>query len=138
MPEPDMNTDKKKITFVVNPKSGTQDKTQIAALITECLNHDNYNYQIVHTQYAGHAAEIAAECASAGHHAVVAVGGDGTINEVGRSLVHTGTALGIIPCGSGNGLARHLHIPLNARKAIDVLNEGYIETIDYGRSLQTR
>ena len=128
-----MNTDKKKITFVVNPKSGTQDKTQIAALITECLDHDNYDYQIVHTQYAGHAAEIAAECASAGHHAVVAVGGDGTINEVGRSLVHTGTALGIIPCGSGNGLARHLHIPLNARKAIDVLNEGYIETIDYGK-----
>lgn len=60
-------------------------------------------------------------------------GGDGTINEIARSLVHTDTALGIIPCGSGNGLARHLHIPMEPKKALEVLNEGCLDTIDYGK-----
>ena len=64
---------------------------------------------------------------------VVAIGGDGTINEIARSLVHTDTALGIIPCGSGNGLARHLHIPMEPKKALEVLNEGCLDTIDYGK-----
>ena len=62
----------------------------------------------------------------------MAVGGDGTINEVARSIVHTDTALGIIPCGSGNGLARHLCIPLDPRKAISIINRACIESLDYG------
>lgn len=78
--------------------------------------------------------EIAAEKAREGVYAVVAIGGDGTINEIARSLVHTQTALGIIPCGSGNGLARHLQIPMEAKRAIDVINEGLTEIIDYGKS----
>ena len=69
------------------------------------------------TEHAGHATEIAAQAAADGVDIVVAVGGDGTINEVARSLVHTKTALAIIPCGSGNGLARHLELPQNARGA---------------------
>jgi YegS/Rv2252/BmrU family lipid kinase len=64
---------------------------------------------------------------------VVAIGGDGTINEIARSLVHTDTALGIIPCGSGNGLARHLRIPMEPKAAIDILNHGYELQIDYGK-----
>ena len=59
------------------------------------------------------------------------------MNEIARSLVHTETALGIIPCGSGNGLARHLHIPMEAKRAIDILNHGKIETIDYGKINET-
>lgn len=66
-------------------------------------------------------------------HAVVAIGGDGTINEIARSLVHTKTALGIIPCGSGNGLARHLQISMEPKKAIEIINEGIIDVIDYGK-----
>lgn len=62
----------------------------------------------------------------------MAIGGDGTINEIGRALIHTNTAMGIIPCGSGNGLARHLHIPMEPKGAINVLNAGNIKTIDYG------
>lgn len=100
--------------------------------IDERLEKDKYEQEIIYTQYAGHAVEIAAQKAREGVYAVVAVGGDGTINEVARSLAHTQTALGIIPCGSGNGLARHLQIPLDPVKAIDILNGGIKETIDYG------
>ena len=66
-------------------------------------------------------------------HAVIAIGGDGTINEVARSLVHSETALGIIPSGSGNGLARHLQIPMDALKALEIINIGNIDVIDYGK-----
>ena len=62
----------------------------------------------------------------------MAVGGDGTVNEVARSIVHSGTALGIIPCGSGNGLARHLLLPMNTRKAIEIINACEIHELDYG------
>jgi diacylglycerol kinase family enzyme len=62
----------------------------------------------------------------------VAVGGDGTVNEVARSLVHTNTALGIIPCGSGNGLARHLCVPMDIKKAIAMINNCKIDAFDYG------
>ena len=118
-----MDSEKKHITFIVNPISGTQEKEQIIALINEYLDIDKYTFQIIYTQYAGHAEEIAAQCAEDSHFAVVAVGGDGTVNEVARALTHTHTALGIIPCGSGNGLARHLQISMQPRKAIEAINE---------------
>ena len=123
---------KKHITFVVNPISGTQEKEQVIAMINEQLDIDKYTFQIEYTQYAGHAEEIAAKSAQEGHFAVVAIGGDGTVNEVSRALTHTSTALGIIPCGSGNGLARHMQISMQPQKALEVINEGYVERIDYG------
>lgn len=124
---------KKRITFIVNPISGTQGKKNIVERIHAYINKDIYDVEVVPTQYAGHATEIAANCANKGIDIVVAVGGDGTINETARSLIHTSTALGIIPCGSGNGLARHLQIPLDIKKAIENINRGVIECIDYGR-----
>ena len=123
---------RKHITFIVNPISGTGDKAEIPDLIAELLDAERFSYDIRQTQYRGHAAEIARQCADNGIDVVVAVGGDGTVNEVARSLTHTNTALGIIPCGSGNGLARHLCIPINVRKAIQVINECQIESFDYG------
>ncbi len=128
-----MNENKKKITFIINPISGTQGKEQISKWIDEKLDKEKYTPEMVYTERAGHASEIAAERVSQGAFAVVAIGGDGTINEVARSLVHTDTALGIIPCGSGNGLARHLRIPMEARRAIRVINEGLTDFIDYGK-----
>ena len=101
-------TTKKKIVFVVNPISGTQGKRAILKWIDERINRTLYDYTIVKTQYAGHAEKIAATAAKEKIDIVVAIGGDGTINEIGRALIHTDTALGIIPCGSGNGLARRL------------------------------
>lgn len=126
-------TEKKRIVFVVNPISGTQGKKAILKWIDERIDRSIYDYSIVRTEYAGHASQIAAAAASDGVDMVVAIGGDGTINEIARSLVHTKTALGIIPCGSGNGLARHLHIPLEPKAAIDIINAGYLLHIDYGK-----
>ena len=124
--------DKKKITFILNPISGTHSKEEIPNMIEQTLDHDLFEPTIRFTEYAGHAAEIAKECAEHQEDVVVAVGGDGTVNEVARSLVHTQTALAIIPCGSGNGLARHLCLPLDVKKAIGIINSYNVETFDYG------
>lgn len=126
-------TDKKRIVFVVNPISGTQGKKAILKWIDERLDRSIYDYSIVKTEYAGHASQIAAVAVQDKVDVVVAIGGDGTINEIARSLVHTDTALGIIPCGSGNGLARHLRIPMEPKAAIDILNQGNDVCIDYGK-----
>ena len=128
-----MNERMKKIIFVVNPISGTQSKELILSLLDEKIDKTRYTWEVVYTKRAGHAVQIAAKAAEEKADIVVAIGGDGTINEIARSLVHTDTALGIIPCGSGNGLARHLHIPLEPKKALDILNEGYLNVIDYGK-----
>ena len=128
-----MGVDKKKIIFIVNPISGTHNKDQILDLVDKTLDKNIYQWETWYTQYAGHAVELAAKAVEEKTDIVVAIGGDGTINEVGRSLVHTDTALGIIPCGSGNGLARHLQIPLEAKKALKIINKGIVEYIDYGR-----
>ena len=126
-------TEKKRIVFVVNPISGTQGKKAILKWIDERLDQSIYDYSIVKTEYAGHATQIAANAVQEKVDVVVAIGGDGTINEIARSLLHTNTALGIIPCGSGNGLARHLRIPMEPKAAIDVLNRGHELCIDYGK-----
>ncbi len=123
---------KKNITFIINPKSGTQSKEEIPLLIDSTLDRTRFEYQVFFTEYRGHAAELAKERAAANDDVVVAVGGDGTVNEVARSLVHTQTALGIIPCGSGNGLARHLCIPMDTVKALNIINNYQIEAFDYG------
>lgn len=124
---------KKRIVFVVNPISGTQGKKAILKWIEERIDHSQYDYEIVKTAYAGHAVEIAAKAVYEKVDTVVAIGGDGTINEVARSLIHSTTALGIIPCGSGNGLARHLKIPMDPKAAIDIINDDYRLNIDYGK-----
>ena len=123
---------KKHITFIVNPISGGHQKDDILKMITELTDREQFDLDIRMTEYAGHAAEIATKSAQEGVDIVVAVGGDGTVNEVARSLTHTQTALGIVPCGSGNGLARHLCIPMNVRKAIEILNHCKIMEFDYG------
>ncbi|MBP9587114.1 MAG: diacylglycerol kinase family lipid kinase [Bacteroides sp.] len=128
-----MNEYKKKIIFIINPISGTQNKSLVIKLLDERMDKEKYSWSVVYTERAGHAIEIAEQAALDKIDIVVAVGGDGTINEIARSLVHTDTALGIIPYGSGNGLARHLHIPLDPKRALDILNRGVIDVIDYGK-----
>lgn len=125
--------EKKKIHFIINPISGTHKKDQMILSIKRHLNMERFDYEIKYTQYAGHAAVLAQEAADCGVDIVAAIGGDGTVNEVARSLVHRHTALSIIPSGSGNGLARHLEIPIDAVGAIQVLNECVIRELDYGK-----
>ena len=127
-----MKEEKTHVTFIVNPISGTQSKNDFPAMVEQIIDGTRFDYQICFTEYAGHAAVMARECTQRGTDICVAVGGDGTVNEVARSLVHTQTALGIVPLGSGNGLGRHLCLPMDARKALEIINIGKIETFDYG------
>ncbi len=123
---------KKKIVFIMNPISGTGSKEAIPHLIESTLDKELFDYEIRMTERAGHASEIASEARDRHVDIVVAVGGDGTVNEIARSIVHSTTALGILPCGSGNGLARHLLLPMNLRKSLEVINQCEIHELDYG------
>lgn len=123
----------KTITFIINPISGTKKKHEIPGIIADTFKGSGITHEIVYTERAGHATEIAAQKAQEGVDVVVAVGGDGTVNEVAKALVHTNTALGIVPCGSGNGLARHLGVPMNRKKSIQLFLDGTVETIDHGK-----
>ena len=127
-----MNEQKIKITFIINPISGTHKKDDIPRMIAGTLAAERFEQRVVFTEYSGHASEIARQCVSDGVDICVAVGGDGTVNEVARSLVHSHTALAIVPCGSGNGLARHLCIPLDVKRALEIINRAQVETFDYG------
>lgn len=123
---------KKNIAFIINPISGSVKKNSIPDIIEETIDKSLFNYSIQETEKAGHAAEIAYEAQQNSIDVVVAVGGDGTVNEVARSIVHSNTALGIIPCGSGNGLARHLLLPMDPKKSVEIINRCVIHDLDYG------
>lgn len=125
-------TTKKHILFIVNPISGTSRKQSVGESIGKAVDGTRFDYSIVATRYGGHAYEIAREAVRSGLDAVVAVGGDGTVNEVGRAVAGSATALGVIPCGSGNGLARHLMLPMDVRKAVGVVNAFTVHELDYG------
>ena len=114
---------KRKIVFVYNPISGGHKIIPVIPIIERFINTDLYDFSIVTTDHKGHATELAREYAAMHYDAIIAVGGDGTVNEVGCGLIGTDTAMGIIPCGSGNGLARHLGIPTDPYKAVKWLDK---------------
>ena len=107
--------------FIINPISGKGKKAKIAQLLLA------KGYKVAFTEYAGHAEVLARE---ATEDVVVAVGGDGTVNEVARGIVGTEKALGIIPCGSGDGLARHLGLSHNIEKALRTIEQGECKRMD--------
>ena len=113
---------KQHIRFIVNPFSGVGRKKNLNLLLEKYLDHDKFEYEISHTQAAGHAKELATEALSMNCDIVVAVGGDGSVNEVSNILINTHTSLGIIPAGSGNGFATHLGISRQLKNAIQYLN----------------
>lgn len=123
-----------KTRFVVNPISGiNRNPERIVRWIEEIFRSANSKFDVVYTRSPGDGTRIAREAVETGFEVVVAVGGDGTINEVGRGLVHTQTAMGVIPAGSGNGFARNFNIPLDQRKAIQALLEPRFRSIDAGK-----
>ena len=122
----------KNIAFIINPISGTQNKRKLPKLIQQTLDSEQWLPNIVYTERQGHATELARQFARMGFDAVVAVGGDGTVNEVANGLRHTQTAMGILPLGSGNGFARHIGVPVHVNKAIEMLNRCEPITVDYG------
>jgi len=114
---------KQSIRFIVNPISGVGKKNIIPGLIEEHLDHDMFDYDIAFTEYKLHAKTLAEQSSKEGIDIVCAVGGDGSVHEVGTALIGTKTKLAILPAGSGNGLARHLKIPTNIKDAILCINE---------------
>ncbi|EDM34098.1 hypothetical protein PBAL39_05798 [Pedobacter sp. BAL39] len=121
---------KSNILFIINPISGGKDKLKIPALIDAHLDRSKFNANYSFTEYVGHASEIAEEAASKNFDIIVAVGGDGTINEIASKVMQQHKILGVLPFGSGNGLSRFLKIPMNTAKAIRVINDLNVSVID--------
>ncbi|MFH1296676.1 MAG: diacylglycerol kinase family protein [Bacteroidota bacterium] len=121
---------KERVVFIVNPVSGSKRQKRIEEVVDKYLDKSRFSYKVLFTEEKGHASQIARQAVKEGASIVVAVGGDGTVNEVGQGLVGKDTALSIIPTGSGNGLARHLRLPLDFRKAIGIINQGKRQKID--------
>jgi YegS/Rv2252/BmrU family lipid kinase len=119
--------------FILNPTAGPNRRRDTPALIAQHFGPLEADYVVRLTERAGHAVELAAAAAAEGYEVVVAVGGDGTVNEVGRGLLGTSAALGIVPQGSGNGLARHLKVPLNLAAALRRLAKPDFSRMDVGR-----
>lgn len=120
----------KKILFIINPVSGGRSLKKIPEQIKAGIDASMYQFEIKYTETAGHARFIATEAVNQKTDIIVAVGGDGTMNEVASCLIHSDSLLGIIPVGSGNGLARHLGIPLSVNRAIKLINGGHYQMID--------
>jgi diacylglycerol kinase (ATP) len=121
-----------KILFIINPISGGNKRKDMPQLIKSNIDPDRFDAIIAMTEYRGHATILAEEALKQGIKRIVAVGGDGTINETARALLNSEASFGIIPSGSGNGLARHLGIPLDTIKALQLLNNAKIISIDTG------
>ncbi len=117
----------KKTTFIfsINPKAGNRNKRTQAAVKKNLAGGDEIQF----TSKAGDAYKIATECAKQ-NKAVVAVGGDGTVNEVAKAVSKYNGIMGIVPAGSGNGFARHFKIPQNPDKAIAFLKKATVKTVD--------
>jgi diacylglycerol kinase family enzyme len=124
---------KKKLRFIVNPISGVGKQRIVEDLLYRFLDHHLFDYEICYTKAPRHAIDLSREAALFNYYAVVAVGGDGSVNEVAQGLLNSTTLLAILPCGSGNGLARNLKIPLDLTEAIKKINTHSIKNLDAGK-----
>lgn len=121
-----------KYFFIVNPNSGNA-KHEISIQFLQSKFSPKDEIILKETAYQFHAKELVQEAIAQNADVVVACGGDGTINEVASALVHTTIHFGIIPAGSGNGLAANLGIPKDINKAIEIIKNSAVRTIDVGR-----
>ena len=119
-----------KVQAIINPISGVGSKRKIPKLIEDFCSESGFDLELTFTEYAGHASTVTKNAINQGAKCIIAVGGDGTVNEIARSIVHSDAVLGIIPKGSGNGLARELHIPMDVRRALEVIAKGNQTIID--------
>lgn len=120
------------ILFIINPVSGVGKQKGIEKIIQEVAIRCKREFIIEYTKHAGHANAIAKESSNIKIDTIAIVGGDGSVNEVGKALIHSDSKLGIIPTGSGNGLARHLKIPSEIKQAIEIVFAGKQTLIDVG------
>lgn len=120
-----------KARLIINPISGTDSKDGLDRLVIDTLSPLGWEIETTYTRAHGDATRLAREAVEAGCEAVFAAGGDGTVNEAAAALCGTPASLGIIPCGSGNGLARHLSIPVDIREGLRVISQCPRRAIDY-------
>ena len=124
-----------KTRFIVNPCSGrNRRRPWLAGAIRDFARLHLQDSDVVLTEGPGHATDLARHAVAAGSEVVVAVGGDGTMNEVAQALIGTPAALALVPCGSGNGLALHLGLPRTLRGALRLIADGapQVAAIDTG------
>ena len=122
-----------KYIFILNPQAGKRKKTRdLVDQIDYYMSTSGFTYEFAYTVEAGDATRIARQAVNEGFNIIVAVGGDGTVNEVATGLIHSDSQLGIVPRGSGNGVARSLNIPLNTGECLEFLLSPKITTIDVG------
>lgn len=126
------NNQDHRILFLVNPISGGKRKEKLIAKLKSLIQLEGVSAHVSLTRSRTDTIEKAAQAVLQNYHTVVAVGGDGTINDVASQIVGTQTALGIIPMGSGNGLSRELKIPFDLEKAFKLILQNRIKTIDTG------
>jgi len=124
-----------KQVIIFNPKSGRSRRTAlILPMLRQFISARALDAELVCTQGPGHATEIARDAVAAGCMRVVAVGGDGTVNEVAQAIIHSPAAMGLVPCGSGNGLALHLGLPKAPADALELAagSTGRVAEVDTG------
>ena len=121
----------RRITLIINPISGVKKYAGLIPRLEEELTAMGFDLSVRPTEYAGHAEALARVAAEEGDYAVIACGGDGTVNETARALTGTRTILGILPKGSGNGLARHINIPCDPIKALEIIRKDHPQDCDW-------
>lgn len=124
--------DSKKLRLIINPVSGTRDKDDVALLAKSMLEPAGFSVETVWTEGRGDGTLFAQKAIEDGCYGVLVAGGDGTVNEVARGLRGSNVAMGIIPLGSGNGLARHLGLKMEVGASLDVVKEDNVISVDYG------
>jgi YegS/Rv2252/BmrU family lipid kinase len=112
-----------KALFVVNRRSGVKRRGDVVKIIREFCK---WEHEVIECEDR---TDLDAAINKA-FDVIFAVGGDGTVHEVAKRLIGTSIALGIVPTGSGNGLARHLGMPMNVRRSLTSCSKGRVETID--------
>lgn len=125
---------KQTLWFIINPIAGGKDKYQFQNDILRYLESKERNIRFFYTSYAGHGRELAEQAISESVDVVVAVGGDGTVHEIGNMLAGSNCILAIIPCGSGNGFANHFNIPSKLHLAVEVINKSEPKVVDVGKA----
>jgi diacylglycerol kinase (ATP) len=125
-----VNNEVKKVLFIVNKYSGTGYQPALEGRILHACKENHVECTIEFTQRKGHATTLSQQAIAGGFKKVIAVGGDGTVNEVAQGLLHSSVPMGIIPKGSGNGLARHLGIPIKITQALQCLFTSEVIAMD--------
>lgn len=125
-----MSGEKRAVYAIINPISGVGSKRKIPKMIEDLCKEHGKSLTVLFTEYANHASELTRRAVGEGAEVILAVGGDGTVNEIAQAMLNTDAILGIIPKGSGNGLARELRIPMDVKGALEVIFSGQVSVID--------